>query len=152
MEWLCTGNRFFCRGQDDAARTAFLAGQLPLFSALNFLNDRCRDGCTVYGVHAEHMVYFAAGRFLGDWNGPASFARTLPTDGNMQAFAERLHRLGVQYVLVPIRARREVGLFGADTPGFRRIYADGAADAYELSGRAASGPNEPERAAVSMAD
>ena len=130
---------------DDGARTAFLATQRPLFSALNFLNDRCRDSCTVYGVHAEHMVYFAAGRFLGDWNGPASFARTLPEDGDAETFSRSLHRLGARYVLVPVGSRRETGLFGADAPGFRWIYGDAAADAYELSWPGAADLNEPGR-------
>ena len=116
-----------------AERATFLAAQLPLFSAVNFLNDRCRDRCAVYGVHAERMVYFAAGRFLGDWNGPASFARMLPTDGDVRAFARRLHEIGVEYVLVPIGSRPHAGLFGADVAEFRRIYTDGAADAYALS-------------------
>lgn len=115
------------------ARTTFLTARLPLFAAVNALNDRCGAGCTVYAVHAERMVYFAAGRFLGDWNGPASFARTLPVDGDPRTLLARLERLGANYLLVPVASRRQVGLFGGDAPGFRHVYGDAAADVYEVS-------------------
>lgn len=122
---------------DGVARAVFLAAQRPLFAAVNFVNDQCGPGCTVYAVHAEHMVYFASGRFLGDWNGPASFARTL-AGGDRAILLENLRRLGVNRLLVPVAARGETGLFGVDAPGFRHVYGDAAADVYAVSPEEAS--------------
>jgi 4-amino-4-deoxy-L-arabinose transferase-like glycosyltransferase len=121
---------------DGPAREAFLTRHRPLFPAVSFVNDRCDGRCTVYALHAEHMVYFASGRFLGDWNGPASFARTLPADGDPTVLLERLGRLGVDYLLVPVGARHETRVSGVDAPGFRLLYSDAAADVYEVSPRA----------------
>jgi dolichyl-phosphate-mannose-protein mannosyltransferase len=118
---------------DAATRADFLTARLPLFAAVRFLNERCGDACIVYALHAEHMVDFAAGRFLGDWNGPASFARTLPADGDPDEFRRRLRRLGADYLLVPTAVRGAIPVSSIEAPGFRRIYADRAADVYALS-------------------
>ena len=118
---------------DATTRADFLTARLPLFAAVRFLNERCGDGCTVYALHAEHMVDFAAGRFLGDWNGPASFARTLSADGDPDEFRTRLRRLGADYLLVPVAVRSATRVSDVETPGFRRVYSDGAADVYALS-------------------
>jgi 4-amino-4-deoxy-L-arabinose transferase-like glycosyltransferase len=126
---------------DGPARLAFLNERLPLFAAVSFLNDRCGERCTVYALRAERMVYFASGRFLGDWNGPASFARTVPADGDRDLLLARLRQLRVDHLLVPVEARREAGLSGADAPGFRLVYSDTAADVYEVS------PKDPPAAA-----
>lgn len=117
---------------DPAARAAFLTARRPLFAAVTAVNERCGDRCTMYAVHAEHMVYYAAGRFLGDWSGPASFARTLPPTADPALLRARLDRLGVDYLIVPVAFRSVIGLAGADGPGFRHVYGDAAADVYEL--------------------
>jgi hypothetical protein len=124
--------RFGAIPTDAAARDAFLSARRPLYGAVRALNQRCAEECTAYAVHAESMVYFAAGRFLGDWNGPASFARTLPPEADLGSLRDRLGRLGVRYLLVPVADRARVGLAGADAPGFRHVYGDRAADLYEV--------------------
>jgi hypothetical protein len=79
------------------------------------------------------MGDFSAGRFLGDWNGPASFARTVPPDGDPEEFRRRLRGLGVDYLLVPRAVRSVMPGSGDDSPpGFRRIYSDRARDVYAV--------------------
>jgi hypothetical protein len=117
---------------DADSRADFLSARLPLLPAVRALNERCRGRCTVYALHAEHMGDFSAGRFLGDWNGPASFARTVPPEGDPEEFRRRLRRLGVDYLLVPTAVRSAMPGSGADPPGFRRIYSDRASDVYAV--------------------
>ena len=94
------------------------------------------------------MVYFASGRFLGDWNGPASFARTLPRHPDPPMLLAALRRLGADYLLVPVASRGEAGLSGAEGPGFRRVYSDGAADVYEVRRPDTSGAPAPRAASA----
>ncbi len=48
-----------------------------LLSGDCYLNRTLGSRYTVWAVHAENLSYYARGRFLGDWAGPAGFARVL---------------------------------------------------------------------------
>jgi hypothetical protein len=107
-----------------AAREALLARELPLYPAVRFLNRRAGDAYTAFGFGTENLHYFADGRLLGDWAGPASYRR-MPPCGDPQALAGALRRLGAQYLILPASAcRAEV----TETAGFRRelrlLYTD----------------------------
>ncbi|HVF58393.1 MAG TPA: hypothetical protein VNJ70_01060 [Thermoanaerobaculia bacterium] len=116
-----------------AQREAYLARQLPLYPAVVALDRLAGQGYTAYAVHAENMVYFAAGRLLGDWNGPASFARVLAAPGDAEALRRRLRALDVSYLVVP----RGPGFAAGADAGFDRrfilIYSDPQARIYRLA-------------------
>lgn len=116
-----------------AEREHYLAREIPGYSALQFLNRVQGARYTAYGVHAENLVYYAEGRLLGDWNGPAGFRRVLPAMKDPDVFHRRLRELGVDYLL-RFRAGQSSLPSGLSwRRRFRRIYADGAAEIYELS-------------------
>lgn len=84
----------------EAARDAYLARALPAYSTIRFLNRTCGAAYTLYGVHAENMSYFVAGRFLGDWTGPASYQRVLPEGGDARLLYQRLRAFGVDHLMI----------------------------------------------------
>ncbi|MFP5284810.1 MAG: glycosyltransferase family 39 protein, partial [Thermoanaerobaculia bacterium] len=55
------------------AREAYLLEKLPVYPALSWLNRTRGSDYTVWALDAERMAWFARGRFLGDWIGPASY-------------------------------------------------------------------------------
>ncbi|HYU30707.1 MAG TPA: phospholipid carrier-dependent glycosyltransferase [Thermoanaerobaculia bacterium] len=81
-------------------REHYLGSRLPLYPALNFLNRTQGDGWVAFGFHAQNMVYFADGRLLGNWNGPARFQNLLPLSSRPAAFHRALCELGVTVLLV----------------------------------------------------
>lgn len=133
--WLYAGWRLARQGPAPAtaeARERWLDERLPLHPAVREVDRRYGAAVTIYGVHAENMVYFARGRLLGDWNGPASYARVLSTIRDPALFHRKLRSLGVDVLLVA--KGKAVGL----PPGaaaealFRKVYEDDAATVYEL--------------------
>ena len=116
-----------------AQRAAYLARQLPLYPAVEALDHLAGEGYTAYAVHAENMVYFATGRLLGDWNGPASFGRVLAAPRDAEALRRRLRALGASYLLVA----RAPGLDPAADAGFERhfvlVYSDPHARVYRIA-------------------
>lgn len=116
-----------------AERDRYLAKELPAYAALRYLNRLEGSGYTVYGIHAENMKYHAEGTYLGDWNGPAGFSRVLSILNDPDALHARLRSFGVDYLL----SWQDDGVSRLpDTPAwhrrFRRIYADGKAEIWEL--------------------
>ena len=135
--WIWAGYRFARQGALPVTaeqREAYLARALPVWPALRFLNRTRGSDYTVYAFHAENMSYFADGRFLGDWNGPARFTRLVPHLNDPAALWQELRRLGAGHLLVargmgvhlPVRDPAFQRLF-------RRIYSDAAAEVYELA-------------------
>ena len=136
--WLYADRAIFKRGMPpvgDAARDVFLARQFPVFKAIEVLNRSYGPRFTVYAVHAENMMYWADGTLLGDWSGPASFARVLPLASNPTRLFCKLHELGAGYLLVT-KGQPDFPL-ATDDPGFslrfRRIYEDETSELFALS-------------------
>ncbi len=132
--WLYAGYRIARHGPlpvTVAQRERYLERALPLYPAVRHLNRLRGREYTAYGVHAERMVYLAEGVWLGDWNGPASYARVLPALTDPARLRNVLGKLGAGYLVVP----RGVGVEIPDSPEwrtrFRRIYADGQAEVFE---------------------
>lgn len=120
-------------------RDFYLGRQLPVWNALHFLNRTRGSSYTVVALHAESMRYFAAGRFLGDWSGPARFDRLQPLMRDPVAFWGELRRLGADHLLViPGKGPR----LPEGDPRFRRlfrkVYFDEAAEIFALEGAAPS--------------
>jgi hypothetical protein len=134
--WLYAGYRIGRQGPVPVTageRDAYLARELPVYPAIAWLNRTRGSAYTVWALHAENMTYFADGRFLGDWFGPAGFffvLRDLHTPAELHG---RLRRLDAGHLLVTVRNE---GLPFPEDPDFRRwfapVYADPAARVYEL--------------------
>jgi hypothetical protein len=134
--WLYAGYRIRRQGPipvTTTQREAYLARQLPLYPAIAFLNRTRGRDFTVWALHAENMAYFADGRFLGDWFGPARFESVLRGLRGPEDLHRRLRRLGADHLLV---TARHGGLPFPDDAGFRRwfqpVYADPAARVFAL--------------------
>jgi 4-amino-4-deoxy-L-arabinose transferase-like glycosyltransferase len=126
----------------DAGREDYLARALPAFPALRYLDSACGPTYTLYAIHAENLTYFAAGRFLGDWTGPAAYARVIPPDGNANLLFRHLRSIGVDHLLI-VEGDRALPpmLTEAFAAHFRLVYSDGRARLYAL--RSAPGRASP---------
>jgi 4-amino-4-deoxy-L-arabinose transferase-like glycosyltransferase len=140
LGWLYAGYRIARQGPlpvAPAAREAYLARALPLYPAISWLNRTRGSAYTVWALHAEHMAYFAEGRFRGDWVGQASFERVL---GGLKGPADlhrRLRGLEVDYLLVNLLVSKGMGSLSFPEDGelrrwFEPVYEDGAARIYRL--------------------
>jgi hypothetical protein len=116
-----------------AARETYLARRFPLYPALRHLDEARGPRHRVYAAYAETMAYFSRGVMLGDWTGPASFKRVLAGASDAEELAARLRGVGADFLLVPraSRYRLPAALAGGALP-FRLIYADAAAEIYEV--------------------
>jgi hypothetical protein len=122
------------------AREAYLLEKLPVYPALSWLNRTRGSGYTVWALDAERMAYFARGRFLGDWIGPASFGRVLAGLQGPEDLRRRLRRLGATHLLVTEEGR---DLPFPDDAAFRRrfrkVYADRHARVYAIEATSRGG-------------
>ncbi len=118
-----------------AARERYLADRLPMYPAVADLNRRCGARYTVYGFFAENMRYYAAGTFLGDWNGPERYGEVFPLLARPDALADRLARFGAAFALVPrAQGAFQVPASPAWSRRFRPVYSDRAARIFALGG------------------
>jgi hypothetical protein len=86
---------------NEAEREGYLSEHLPVYPALQYLNRSRADNYTAYALFAENMIYYARGRFIGDWNGPASYPRVLKVLDNSCSLHQRLQQLGADYLIIP---------------------------------------------------
>lgn len=114
----------------DAARERLLAEQIPHYGAVAFINHTA-PGATIYGVQAERMVGYAQGPFLGDHNGPASFARVATRAARLGSLARALDEHRIEVLLVHQEARDWMTWARAE-PRLREIYRDAYAVVYRL--------------------
>jgi 4-amino-4-deoxy-L-arabinose transferase-like glycosyltransferase len=116
-----------------AGREAYLARQQPCYPAVASLNRTLGSGYTVWALHAENLSYYAQGRFLGDWVGPAKFDRVLANPRGPRDLHDRLRRLKAGYLLIPSSVH--LPPLPEDSSGqhwFQPVYADSAARVYRL--------------------
>lgn len=100
--WLYAAYRLSLQGPVPVtieARDRYLADHLPIWPAVRFLNRTRGTHYAVYALHAENMVYLAAGTLLGDWNGPARFAVVEPLVSDPPALYRKLRELGADHLL-----------------------------------------------------
>ncbi len=128
-----------------ACREAYLARKLPLYPAVAWLNRTRGRAYTVWALNAEHLNYFAAGRYLGDWTGLASYSRVLAAGPNPEALHRELRRLGADHLLVPKSPGK--GLPFPEGAAFQRwfelVYEDVEARVYTLTPASQSPPSAP---------
>ena len=104
---------------------------LPLYPAIDFLNRTRSDRYSLYAFDAENMVFFARGRFRGDWFGPASYGPMRAAAAAPETLWSALRAMGADTLL--FASWRPPDL---DSPGFLRffrpLYADHFARVYEI--------------------
>ena len=124
-------------------RNEFLSRRLPAYPAIRYMNRTRGPNFTVYAFFAENMAYFAEGRFLGDWFGPASFEKVLASSSTPEALHSKLRALGVDYLLILEERAPPLPL---DSPQFAKrfwiVYSDPHARVLALAG-----PRRPARRA-----
>ncbi len=81
-------------------RTAYLTRQVPGYEAITAMNQAEGRDYTVFALYGENLRYYAAGRFLGDWFGPARFSRIEAVLGDSRALARELRSWGACFLLV----------------------------------------------------
>ncbi len=137
--WLYAGYRIHRQGMPPvtaAQREAYLTQKVPYYPAVAGLNRRHGSGYTVWALQAEQMSYFAAGRFLGDWYGPASYGRVLAGGEDAEGLYRKLRGLGVDHLLLTTLGEARLP-FPEDARflrWFQPEYADGETRVYELKG------------------
>jgi len=161
--WLYAAHLVARRGPVPAGaadREAYLRRQLPGYTALSWLNASCGGRYTVYALAAENLRYYAAGRFLGDWYGPAPFGEALRAAARPRELYAMLAPLGVDHLLVrrtvghpdldgvePLLARWVAGDPDPAGTWFRAEYRDAEAAVWALApatgGAAAGGQGTP---------
>jgi hypothetical protein len=135
--WLYALYRFQRQGPlplTPAGREAYLVRKQPVYPAIAYLNRTQGSGYTVWALHAENMPYYARGRFMGDWIGPASFRRVLLDLSSPEELHQRLRRLGADRLLT---THQGINLpFSENAAAFQRwfqpLYADPHAHVYRL--------------------
>jgi 4-amino-4-deoxy-L-arabinose transferase-like glycosyltransferase len=114
-------------------RDAYLMASLPSYPAYKFLNRRSGSDYAVYALLDENMTYFANGRFMGDWFGPARFSEVLSRLSNGEDLYQYLKQLGANYFLVTT-ARMKIKLpnDAEFAIRFKRIYRSNGIIVFEL--------------------
>jgi hypothetical protein len=135
--WLYALYRFHHLGAlplTPAGREAYLARWQPCYPAVAFLNRTLGSGYTVWAVQAENLSYYARGRFLGDWAGPAGFGKVLSDLRGAQDLHDRLRQLGADYLLIPsLTDLWQLPAGAAEDPRwFEPVYADSGARVVKL--------------------
>jgi len=135
--WLYAFYRFQRQGPlplTPAGREAYLVRKQPVYPAIASLNRTLGSGYTVWALHAENMPYYARGRFMGDWIGPASFRRVLLDLSSPEELYQRLRRLGADHLLTTHQGGNLP--FSEEDAAFQRwfqpLYADPYAHVYRL--------------------
>jgi Dolichyl-phosphate-mannose-protein mannosyltransferase len=127
-------------------RREFLARQLPAYPAIDYLNRTRGRDYSVYAFHAENMAYFADGKFLGDWFGPASFAKIRASARTPEALHSRLRALGVDHLLVVKNRAPALPLVDPRfAERFRSVYTDAHTRVFALAFTSSGPPSSSGR-------
>ena len=141
--WIYAGYCLYRQGPvpvTSADREAYLARSLPAYLSIRYLDRACGGSYTLYAIHAENMAYFAVGRFLGDWTGPAAYGLILPADGDPLVLYRRLRAIGVDHLLT-VAGDRDLPIFTARFASlFQVIYRDGRVCLFALRGTSCRPP------------
>lgn len=119
--WAYAGYKIWERGRPPMTpqeRGGYLNRQVPGHEAIQALNEREGADYTVYTLYGPFLRYYAEGRFLGDWFGPARFSRVTAVLGDGRALHAELRGLGADYFLV--RRLEARALMPSDDAFFRR--------------------------------
>jgi hypothetical protein len=124
------------------ATDAYLRRELPLYAAVERVNRLGGGEATLYGLHAERLIFWSAGRQIGDWNGPFRYGLVEPLLGRPNRLWRQLRGFGADYLLVPDRDRPALGRGAGLDARFREVYEDDQALVLELRAAPAPAPDE----------
>lgn len=114
---------------------SYLVNHVQCYGGLAYLNDRLGSSYTAYGWGCESAKFYASGKYMGDWFGPAGYGRVF--DGvsgppiRTALLATRLRALGVTHLLVPTRLHVDPGIMTADGH-FRLVYSGDGTDVFQV--------------------
>ncbi len=111
-------------------RDAYLARHVSGYEAIQAIQQVEGSQYSVYALYGENLRYYADGRFLGDWFGPASFARIKAVLGDGRELYDELRGLGACYLL--IRRHQPQALMPNDAFARRHFELRAAGDAFVL--------------------
>ena len=81
-------------------RDRYIERANPLYAAVEFLNRTMGDHYTLYALEFGNLAYYADGRFMGDWFGPARYSLITNTSFRPPHLYQQLRKLGANYFLV----------------------------------------------------
>jgi hypothetical protein len=114
---------------------AYLVNHVLCYEGLAYLNDRLGSSYTAYGWECESANFYASGKYMGDWFGPAGYFRVFDGVSNppiqTALLASRLRALGVTYLIVPNRLGIDPGKMTADGH-FRLVSSSDGTDVFQL--------------------
>ncbi len=88
------------------------------------------------------MIFWSAGRQIGDWNGPFRYGLVEPLLGRPHRLWRQLRDFGADYLLVPDRDRPALARGAGLDARFRKLYEDDQALVLELRAAPAPAPGE----------
>lgn len=115
-----------------AARERFLGDRLPAYRALRFLERTRGSAASVYAFYAENHVYYAPGRFQGDWGGIAPFDEMLKRGRTGDLLADELRARGVTHLLTVVAGEPPLPRDEGFARRFRPVYDDGKSRVWEV--------------------
>jgi len=116
----------------NATREHFLDDRLPAYPALRFLARTRGAAASVYAFYAENHVYYATGRFQGDWGGRTSYAEMLQLLRSGDLLAKGLRARGVTHLLIVVAGGPPLPRDQSFARRFRLVYDDGKARVWEI--------------------
>lgn len=116
-----------------AERDAFLTAVLPSYEAYATLRTMGRQNYTAYAIDDENLKYYADGRVLGDFFGPARYGLIWRDLRDGEALYRTLKKMGVQYFIVN-HQRRQIPLTRDDVfeARFRVLWSSSHVWLFEL--------------------
>ena len=117
---------------DNAHRIAYLNSRLPLFTTVSTFS--VLPPGKIYGLEMENMQYFANGRMIGDWFGPARYEDFRLSRTSGESMYQHLNRLGVTYLAVDLKntIHFELPTDASFNRHFQNIFTDGTGAIYKL--------------------
>lgn len=116
-------------------REAYLVRRLPGYAAVSHLNATLGTRYALYACRGEELAYFARGRFLGQWAGPARYDHVLRDVRvhDVEKLERRLVALGADHLLL---VDGGCNVSPIDRPAIARrlpsVYRDSRAEVFRL--------------------
>ncbi|OGW38796.1 MAG: hypothetical protein A2Y97_01445 [Nitrospirae bacterium RBG_13_39_12] len=79
-------------------RNEYLSKEIESFHLLQIANKS--PSLSIYQIGFENAFYFAKGKMIGDWFGPARYSTILEAVGNSEKLYEKLRAMDIQFFLV----------------------------------------------------
>jgi hypothetical protein len=111
-------------------RNKYLLNNVPSFHLIEIANKS--PALNIYQVRFETAYYFAKGKIMGDWFGPARYSIILDVMGNSKELHNRLRSMNIQLFLVNIKSRLKLEFDDSLSDYFSLIAEDDNGKLYQL--------------------